>query len=120
MTRRARWDPYASPINIYEMHLGSWRRREDGSLMGYEEIADQLIPYILEMGYTHVELMPVMEHPLDMSWGYQVTGYFAPAARYGEPRDFMAFVDRLHQAASGCCWMGARPLPQGRGGPEAL
>ena len=101
MTARAGWDPYHSPINIYEMHLGSWRRREDGSLLSYGEIADQLIPYILEMGYTHIELLPVMEHPLDMSWGYQVTGYYAATARFGEPKEFMAFVDRCHQNGVG-------------------
>ena len=101
MKKRAKWDPYRSPINIYEMHLGSWRRSEDGEMLSYGEIADQLIPYIQEMGYTHVELLPVMEHPLDMSWGYQVTGYYAPTARHGTPWEFMAFVDRLHQADIG-------------------
>ncbi|MDD3109662.1 MAG: alpha-amylase family glycosyl hydrolase, partial [Eubacteriales bacterium] len=101
MEKRARWNPYQSPINIYELHLGSWRRGENGRLLRYGEIADQLIPYVEEMGYTHVELLPVMEHPLDMSWGYQVTGFYAPTARYGTPGDFMAFVDRLHQAGIG-------------------
>jgi len=101
MQRRASWNPYRSPINIYELHLGSWRRDEYGEMLTYGEIADQLIPYIQEMGYTHVELLPVMEHPLDMSWGYQVTGYYAPTARHGQPRDFMRFVDRLHQANIG-------------------
>ncbi|HSK67932.1 MAG TPA: 1,4-alpha-glucan branching protein GlgB [Candidatus Limnocylindria bacterium] len=101
MRARAAWKPYDQPVNIYEMHLGSWRRGEDGRMLGYGEIADQLIPYIDEMGYTHVELLPVMEHPLDMSWGYQVTGYYAATARHGTPREFMAFVDRLHQAGIG-------------------
>ena len=101
MQSRAKWNPYRSPINIYEMHLGSWRRSPEGEMLSYGEIADQLIPYIHEMGYTHVELLPVMEHPLDKSWGYQVTGYYAPTARYGSPHDFMAFVDRLHQANIG-------------------
>ncbi len=101
MKKRAKWDPYHSPINIYEMHLGSWRRSEDGEMLSYTEIADQLIPYIQEMGYTHVELLPVMEHPLDMSWGYQVTGFYAPTARHGSPQEFMQFVDRLHQADIG-------------------
>ncbi|NLG58482.1 MAG: 1,4-alpha-glucan branching protein GlgB [Clostridiales bacterium] len=101
LEKRARWNPYQSPINIYELHLGSWRRGENGRLLSYLEIADQLIPYVEEMGYTHVELLPIMEHPLDASWGYQVTGFYAPTARYGTPQAFMAFVDRLHQAGIG-------------------
>ncbi len=101
MNKRAKWDPYRSPINIYEMHLGSWRRGEDNRMLSYLEIAEQLIPYIKEMGYTHVELLPVMEHPLDMSWGYQVTGYYAPTARHGKPKEFMRFVDLMHQAGIG-------------------
>ncbi|MBQ9263663.1 MAG: 1,4-alpha-glucan branching protein GlgB [Clostridia bacterium] len=98
---RGKWDPYHSPINIYEMHLGTWRRGEEGRILTYSEVADQLIPYIREMGYTHVELLPVMEHPFDGSWGYQVTGYYAPTARYGQPDQFRDFVDRLHQASIG-------------------
>ncbi|HPA60437.1 MAG TPA: 1,4-alpha-glucan branching protein GlgB, partial [Clostridia bacterium] len=90
-----------SPINIYELHLASWRRGENGQMLTYDEIADQLIPYIEEMGYTHVELLPVMEHPLDMSWGYQVTGYFAATARHGEPKGLMSLIDRMHQAGIG-------------------
>ena len=101
MKKRSRWNAYTSPVNIYEMHLGSWRRDEDGEMLGYAEIAELLIPYIKDMGYTHVELLPVMEHPLDMSWGYQVTGYFAPTARHGSPHEFMKFVDMLHQADIG-------------------
>jgi 1,4-alpha-glucan branching enzyme len=101
MKKRAKWNPYTSPINIYELHLGSWRRDEEGGMLSYGDIADQLIPYILDMGYTHIELLPVMEHPLDMSWGYQVTGYYAPTARHGTPHDFMRFVDRMHQAGIG-------------------
>lgn len=98
---RAQWQPYSSPINIYEMHLGSWRRGENGRMLSYGEIADQLIPYIEEMGYTHVELLPVMEHPLDMSWGYQVTGFYAATARHGKPAELMDFIDRMHQAGIG-------------------
>lgn len=101
MAARAGWDPYHSPINIYEMHLGSWRRGEKGELLTYEQIARQLVPYILEMGYTHVELLPVMEHPLDMSWGYQVTGYYAATSRFGEPKGLMALIDALHQSGIG-------------------
>ena len=90
-----------SPMSIYEVHIGSWRRHEDGTYYSYQEAATELTAYIKEMGYTHVELMGIMEHPYDGSWGYQVTGYFAPTSRYGNPNDFRKFVDVLHQNGIG-------------------
>lgn len=90
-----------SPMNIYEVHLGSWQRDEKGGFLNYREIGSRLAAYCLEMGFTHVELMPIMEHPLDESWGYQVTGYFAVTSRYGTPEDFQFFVDHLHQRGIG-------------------
>ena len=92
---------YQKPLNIYEVHLGSWRRTADDQMLSYRDIGTYLIPYVKEMGFTHVELLPITEHPLDASWGYQCTGYFAATSRFGTPHDFMCLVDQLHQAGIG-------------------
>lgn len=94
-------NPLKNPVNIYEMHLGSWRQKEDGCLYSYDELAGPLIEYLQDMHYTHVEFMPLTEYPYTPSWGYQVTGYYAPTARYGSPEGLMNLVDRLHQAGIG-------------------
>jgi 1,4-alpha-glucan branching enzyme len=93
-------DP-ARPMSVYEVHLGSWRRHPDGSSYGYDALADALVDYVLETGFTHVEFLPVMEHPYGGSWGYQVTSYYAPTARFGDPDGFRRLVDRMHQAGIG-------------------
>ena len=97
MTARRKYDFRAAPMNIYEVHLGSWKRAEGDRFLTYTELAEQLIPYVKEMGYTHIEMLPVEEHPFDGSWGYQVTGYYAPTSRYGSPDEFKQFVDACHQ-----------------------
>lgn len=101
MDRRAAQPWMHTPMSIYEVHPGSWRRAPDGGFLSYRELADQLIPYVEELAYTHIELLPVMEHPLDESWGYQVSGYFAPSARFGSPDDLRYLVDRCHQGGIG-------------------
>jgi len=101
MEARAQRQSLKSPLSIYEVHLGSWRRGEGNRLLSYRELAEQLVAYVGEMGFTHLELLPVMEHPLDESWGYQTVGYFAPTSRHGTPQDFMYFVDHCHQHGIG-------------------
>lgn len=97
MTARRKYDFRTAPMNIYEVHLGSWKRAEGDRFLTYTELAEQLIPYVKEMGYTHIEMLPVEEHPFDGSWGYQVTGYYAPTSRYGSPDEFKQFADACHQ-----------------------
>jgi 1,4-alpha-glucan branching enzyme len=101
MRNRGMGDPRRKAISIYEVHLGSWRRHEDGSFLSYDELADQLVPYVRDMGFTHIELLPITEHPFDASWGYQPTGLYAPTARFGDPAGFARFVDRAHREGIG-------------------
>jgi 1,4-alpha-glucan branching enzyme len=101
MRARPHHDWLHAPASIYEVHPGSWQRHPDGSFLSYRELADQLVPYVQRLGFTHIELLPISEHPLDDSWGYQTTGYFAPTSRFGPPDDLKHFIDTCHQAGIG-------------------
>ncbi|CAM3770303.1 1,4-alpha-glucan branching enzyme [Mesobacillus zeae] len=101
MRKRQKKDSHSSPVAIYEIHFSSWKKKKDGSFLSYRELADQVIPYVLSHGYTHIEVLPLGEHPLDISWGYQSTGYYSVTSRYGLPEDFMYFVDQCHQNGLG-------------------
>lgn len=101
MNQRANVNGHDKPFSIYEVHLGSWKKKNEGESLSYRELAEELVDYVKEMGFTHVEFLPVMEHPYFPSWGYQITGYFAPSSRFGGPQDFMYLVDALHQAGVG-------------------
>jgi 1,4-alpha-glucan branching enzyme len=101
LAQRAEWRWAGEPMSIYEVHAGSWRKTAEGGFLDYRDLADRLVPYVSALGYTHIELLPIMEHPLDESWGYQVSGYFAPTARHGEPDDLRYLIDRCHAAGIG-------------------
>ncbi len=101
LASRSKGDARRKPMSIYEVHLGSWRRKDNNQFLSYDDLADQLVGYAKDMGFTHIELLPVSEHPFDPSWGYQPTGLFAPTARFGEPSDFARFVDKAHAAGVG-------------------
>ena len=101
MEARKSRDYRHEPMSVYEVHLGSWRKRPDGGFLSYEQLAEQLVPYAADMGFTHIELLPISEHPYDPSWGYQPTGLYAPTARFGDPAGFARFVDAAHNAGLG-------------------
>ncbi len=101
MKKRSAMQDRSKPMSIYEVHLGAWRRDDNGDFLSYKALADQLLPYVQELGFTHIELLPITEHPFDGSWGYQPIGLFAPTSRFGSPDDFKYFVDRFHQAGIG-------------------
>ena len=101
LRRREAGLPLNRPVSVYEVHAGSWRRREDGTFRTWVELAEQLIPYVKDLGFTHIEFMPLAEHPLDESWGYQTSHYFAPTSRFGQPDDLRLFIDLCHQAGIG-------------------
>ncbi len=101
LERRRYLDWYHSPMSIYEVHLGSWQRGAEGELLNYRELAHRLVAYVMEMGFSHIELLPITEHPYDPSWGYQATGYYSPTSRFGSPDDFRYFVDYCHQHGIG-------------------
>ncbi|SDY99826.1 1,4-alpha-glucan branching enzyme [Evansella caseinilytica] len=96
-TEKEQANVYSSPVNIYEMHAGTWKKKPDGSFYSYRELAGELIPYVKELGYTHIELLPLSEHPFDLSWGYQITGYYSVTSRYGRPNDLKYFIDSCHR-----------------------
>ena len=101
MKDRPTYNSLQSPMSIYEVHIGSWQKTLDNQYLSYEDISHKLVAYVQEMGFTHVEFMPIMEYPYDPSWGYQITGYFAPTARFGDPQGFMRLVEAFHQAEIG-------------------
>ena len=118
MKAREEKDTFTSPMNIYECHLGSWKQPEgEDAFYTYRELADMLVPYVKDMGYTHVEFLPVMEHPLDASWGYQVTGFYAPTSRYGSPHDLKYLIEAFHKAGIGVIldWVPGHFCPDDQG-----